>query len=155
MHKDLPQFLALIRDMGLLIKLDTNGSFPDRLEAIFDRSLVDYVAMDVKAPLNELPSVAGVSGYEEQVKQSIHLIMNRAPEYEFRTTFVPGLHDVQSAEGIGRLVAGAKIHYLQYFRPVGTVLDPSYQKTRRCTKEELETYAAAIRPYVGQVICRI
>ncbi|MEA3284302.1 MAG: anaerobic ribonucleoside-triphosphate reductase activating protein [Synergistota bacterium] len=154
-HEDLPRFISEVRKMGLLIKLDTNGSLPDRLEPLLDKKLVDYVAMDVKAPLEDYATVAGVGGFEDAIVRSIEMIMKKARDYEFRTTFVPGLHDESSAEGIGQMVKGAKVHYLQYFRPVGTILDPEYRDKRRCTEEELDRYSDIIGRYVEKAVCRI
>lgn len=155
LHQDLEDFLVQIKELDLLIKLDTNGSFPDRLEHLLKTNLLDYVAMDVKAPLEDYSKVVGVAGYEEEVKRSIGLIMDLAPDYEFRTTFVPGLHDSASADGIGKLIQGAKIHYLQYFRPVGTILSEDYRATRATTEGELREYAEIISPYVKKVKCRV
>ncbi|SMG19556.1 anaerobic ribonucleoside-triphosphate reductase activating protein [Dethiosulfovibrio salsuginis] len=152
---DLEDFLKSIKELGLLVKLDTNGSLPDRLEKLLEKDLLDYVAMDVKAPLEDYPKVAGAEGYEREIRRSISLIMDSAPDYEFRTTFVPGLHDSTSARGIGQLVQGAKIHYLQYFRPIGNLLSEEYRHSRALTEGELKGYAGIIAPYVEEVKCRI
>ncbi len=154
-HGDIEDFLARIRETGLAVKLDTNGSLPQVLERILDLSLVDYVAMDVKAPLRDYGKVVGVDGYEDAIKKSISLIMERAPDYEFRTTFVPGLHNQDSAAGIGKLIEGAKAYYLQYFRPVGTILSPEYRTIRASNRDELEIYSRIISPYVKKIECRI
>nr|WP_321502564.1 anaerobic ribonucleoside-triphosphate reductase activating protein [uncultured Dethiosulfovibrio sp.] len=155
LQDDLEDFLKSIKELGLLVKLDTNGSLPDRLEKLLKEDLLDYVAMDVKAPLKDYPKVAGAEGYEREIRRSISLVMDRAPDYEFRTTFVPGLHDSASAQGIGLLVQGAKIHYLQYFRPIGNLLSEEYRHSRALSEEELKGYAEIIAPYVEEVKCRI
>ncbi len=155
LQPDLEGFLMEIKELDLLVKLDTNGSSPETLDLLFGKGLLDYVAMDVKAPLCDYGRVAGVEGFEKNVKASIDLIMNLAPDYEFRTTFVPGLHDSSSAIGIGKLIQGAKIHYLQYFRPVGTILSESYRSSRPMTESELKSYAELISPYVKDVKCRV
>ncbi|NCC95692.1 MAG: anaerobic ribonucleoside-triphosphate reductase activating protein [Synergistales bacterium] len=155
LQPDLEEFLMEIKGLDLLVKLDTNGSSPEILGHLLEKGLLDYVAMDVKAPLEDYERVAGVGGFEESVKASIDLIMNLSPDYEFRTTFVPGLHDSNSAIGIAKLIQGAKIHYLQYFRPVGTILSESYRSSRPMTETELKGYAELISPYVKEVKCRV
>ncbi len=154
LQKGLEDFILSIRDMGLSIKLDTNGSTPDLLEKILAKGLIDYVAMDVKSSLADYRKVTGVAGQEEQVEKSIKLIMESAPDYEFRTTVVPGLHDIESIHGVGRLVQGSKIHYLQAFRPVDTVLFEGYRFSRRTTERELNGYADIMALYVKEVRCR-
>lgn len=155
LQPDLETFLKEIKDLDLLVKLDTNGSSPKSLEHLFEKDLLDYVAMDVKAPLDDYERVAGVCGFDDSLKASIDLIMNLAPDYEFRTTFVPGLHDPSSALGIGKLIKGAKIHYSQYFRPVGTILSEGYRSSRPMTEIEIKEYAEIISPYVKEVKCRV
>lgn len=155
LQPDLEDFLVALKDLGLLVKLDTNGSSPEILEELLKKGLLDYVAMDVKAPLDGYGLVAGVDGFEGRIKASIELIMRVAPDYEFRTTFVPGLHDSRSALCIGELIQGAKVHYLQYFRPVGTILSESYRSSRPMTEKELKEYAEIISPYVKEVKCRV
>ena len=143
-----------IKKMDLLIKLDTNGGKPDKLKSLLEKKLLDYVAMDVKAPSESYASVTGVKGFEHKIRQSISIIMDLAPDYEFRTTFIPGLVEESSAEDIAKMIEGSKIHYLQAFRPTDTIIRPEYQNLRRITPEELEKCARHIKPYVKEVKIR-
>ena len=111
---DLDAFLAGVKGLGLLVKLDTNGARPDVLEALLGEKLLDYVAMDVKAPFGRYPEFAGVEVDLRAIQESICLIRERAPDYEFRTTVAPGLR-VEDLRAIAGLLAGAKRWFLQPF----------------------------------------
>ncbi len=117
-HQELKPLLVKIRDLKSKIKLDTNGYRPVVLEELFSEDLVDYVAMDVKAPLDGSYAVA--SGTEVdvmQIRRSVSLIMGSGLPYEFRTTLVPGLHDLGSVRRMGRELKGARKWALQQFVP--------------------------------------
>ena len=90
-HNDLPELIKKIREIGLKVKLDSNGTNPDLLRDLIDEKLVDYVAMDIKAPLEKYELLTGVPVEVNKIKRTINLIMQKAPDYEFRTTLVPGL----------------------------------------------------------------
>nr|MBC7245887.1 anaerobic ribonucleoside-triphosphate reductase activating protein [Chloroflexota bacterium] len=121
LQPDLPAFLSQVRRLGLAIKLDTNGYRPDVLSECLQRSLVDYVAMDIKSSLAKYEQAAGVVVDAMRLLQSIQLLLRSDIEHEFRTTVVPGLVDLSDVQAIVQLIAGAKRYYLQYFRPGPTV----------------------------------
>ena len=114
LHADLPEFLRKIRDLGYKIKLDTNGSFPDRLRAVVEEGLVDRVAMDIKnAPLLYGKTI-GISGFDiEPVERSKNFLLEGCVAYEFRTTVVYGLHTEESLCAAARWLEGAREYYLQ------------------------------------------
>ncbi|MFO7677475.1 MAG: anaerobic ribonucleoside-triphosphate reductase activating protein [Thermoplasmatota archaeon] len=113
LQKDLKDFCSKLKKIGYLIKIDTNGTFPDKLKELFDEGLVDYVAMDIKAPKEKYHRLAGVSVNIKQIEKSIDLIKRRALDYEFRTTFVPGLLTKEDIEDIGRWLSKSKRFFLQ------------------------------------------
>jgi pyruvate formate lyase activating enzyme len=115
-HEDIDDFIRSVKDRGFLVKVDTNGTFPDRLELLLDDSLVDYVSMDVKAPVEKYQQLAGVSVDIENIKKSIALILDKAKNYEFKTTMVPGLLKKEDVSSIASLIQGAKRYYLQQFK---------------------------------------
>jgi len=121
LQPDLLEFLADIRNLGLAIKLDTNGYRPDVLQKCLEQQLVDYVAMDIKSSFAKYEMAAGVSLDVGRLQRSIELILNSEVEYEFRTTIVPGLVDVSDVQAIVRAIHGATRYYLQCFRPGPTV----------------------------------
>ena len=116
LHEDIGAFMKEVKDRGFLVKVDTNGTFPDRLEELFDAGLVDYVSMDVKAPFDKYDTLAGVHVDVEKIKRSIKLIMEKAPDYEFKTTMIPGLLEKEDVKRVGSLIQGAKRYYLQQFK---------------------------------------
>lgn len=87
LHEDLPAFMADLKAMGYATKLDTNGTRPDMLRELLDKKLLDYIAMDIKAPLEKYSLITGVDFNPEVLKQSMDLIRQSGLEYEFRTTY--------------------------------------------------------------------
>lgn len=117
---DLPEFIKKIKKMGFLVKLDSNGSNPAMLEKLLAKKLVDFIAMDIKAPLEKYKKVAGERVKLEDIQRSIELIQT-APDYEFRTTVLPSLHSKKDILSIGRWLQGAKKYYLQQFKSTKTL----------------------------------
>ena len=151
-HKDLPELLRRIRELGFAVKLDTNGNHPWLLRTILDEGLADYVAMDVKNSPAKYAETIGKDHFSlAGVEESIHLIMESAPDYEFRTTVVEEFHDPQDFEEIGKMVRGAGRHFLQPFTdrdsvPFGNLHAPSAETIRK--------YAEILRKYVTSVEIR-
>jgi pyruvate formate lyase activating enzyme len=112
-HLDLPVLIQTLKEMGFLVKLDTNGSNPKMLGELLDRGLLDYVAMDIKAPLEGYSRVSGVDVPVENIKASIQLLMRGGVDYEFRTTVDRELLDEEDLLKIGEEIRGAKRFYLQ------------------------------------------
>ena len=114
LQEDLPRFIERVKRIGLLVKLDTNGSRPEVLKELFDNHLLDYVAMDIKGPAKRYSELAGVHVDLDAVRCSIKLIIDRAPDYEFRTTVAPTI-TAKNIEDTVELVKGAKRYFLQQF----------------------------------------
>ncbi len=107
LQAELPGFLNEIKERGFDVKLDTNGTRPEMLECLLDKDLLDYVAMDVKAPLDErYQQMAGRPVDLEAIRESMNLLRARAPAYEFRTTVAPGLGKEDLFAIAGELEAG-------------------------------------------------
>ncbi len=125
LHADLPDFLRRVRALGYRIKLDTNGTFPDRLRAVVEEGLVDRVAMDVKnAPLLYGKTV-GLHRFDiSPVERSKDYLLEGHVEYEFRTTVVRGLHTAESLLAAARWIEGAREYYLQQYKDSGDVIRP-------------------------------
>lgn len=118
LYTDLDRLLGKIKDLGYSVKLDTNGYLPDRLAALIDAGLVDYVAMDVKNSPERYAETIGLPQEKfdvTRIERSIDIIMKNAPDYEFRTTVVTELFDEKSVEGAARMILGAKKYFLQKF----------------------------------------
>lgn len=116
LHGDLAETITKIMSMGFGIKLDTNGSRPEVLRDLIDGKLLDYVAMDVKVPLERYASSMGFSEDPANIGKSIGILKENFVDYEFRTTVVPGIHSYEDMEKIGRTLEGAKKFYIQNFR---------------------------------------
>ena len=121
---DLPSLLARIHALGFVAKLDTNGSNPDLLQRLIGDSLLDYIAMDVKAPLTEYPRVARTPVNVKDIEKSMQLVMESGIPYEFRTTYAGSLLSAPEMSAIAALVHGCAHYVVQGFRPAKT-LDPA------------------------------
>ncbi len=127
-HAGISGFIRAIKDLGFKVKLDTNGTRPEVLEELISDDLLDYIAMDIKAPLDE--SYHSAAGREVDLKKlhtSIGIIRGFGSNYEFRTTLVPGIIDELAIERIARAIKGAKRYVLQRFVPENS-LDNSYRQ---------------------------
>lgn len=140
------ELLREIKDLGYAVKLDTNGTFPDRLQALAAQGLVDYVAMDVKnAPESYGPTV-GLPGFDPApVLRSAAFLLSGAVEYEFRTTVVDELHTEADFESIGRWLAGAKRYFLQGFVDSGNLVG---QGLHAASKERMERFRQILLPLI-------
>lgn len=118
-HHDLPKFIKKIKALGFMVKLDTNGSYPEMLKLLINEKLLDYIAMDIKAPLNteSLKKIVHTNAVEpEKIKASIDLIMHSRIEYEFRTTIAKELLSLENLLEIAKYIKNAKRYYLQSFK---------------------------------------
>ncbi len=113
-HADLPQTIRKIKEMGFDVKLDTNGTNPEMLAELIGNNLVDYIAMDIKAPISKLSQITLSRNKIERVAESIELIKNSGVEYEFRTTVTPDLTE-NDIEEMAKSIAGAKKYILQQY----------------------------------------
>jgi pyruvate formate lyase activating enzyme len=123
---DLPEFIHRIITMGFLVKLDTNGSRPKVLRKLLKQKLIDYVAMDIKAPLDIYDRLTGVQTPIDRIKKSIELIASSGITHVFRTTVVKSLLLPQDLRPIQKLIPPGSMYLLQKFRPE-YALDPVLQ----------------------------
>lgn len=152
LHDGLKEFIAEVKKFGLLVKLDTNGSRYHELKDLIDSGLIDYIAMDIKNSEERYLETVGLNEIEfENIKKSIHLIMNSGIDYEFRTTYVKEFHDEQSAHGIGQLIKGAKNYYIQSFEDDEQVIQPGLHSL---DKETLVKFKEIMEGYVDHVELR-
>ncbi len=114
-HNDLPDFMQKIKSMGFDTKLDTNGTNPEMMKYLINNSLVDYIAMDLKAPPIKLDSVVKCNAKIAEIEKSIDLLMQNRVEYEFRTTVVPELTE-NDIKLLASRIAGAEKYFLQIYR---------------------------------------
>lgn len=144
LHKDLPLFLKDIKEMGYAIKLDTNGSFPERLRQVIDAGLVDYVAMDIKGPLAKYNLIAGVTMDTGDIKKSIDIIMNSNIYYTFRTTVIKSLLTIEDLRLIAQMIKGAGRYVLQRFVAGNKLVDDSCRERGKYSLEEIQKFQEEI-----------
>ena len=150
LQPNLGDFLAEVKSLGLAVKLDTNGTNPDVLAELLERGLVDYVALDVKAPFPRYPEFTGVDrDVTGAVQESIALLRERAPDYELRTTAAPGLAETD-IEAIAQAVRGARRYVLQpFFVPQGKeLIDPSWAGRPHLKVEALRELALKLSRFL-------
>lgn len=143
LQPELPEFLARVKEIDLAVKLDTNGTQPQMLALLLREKLVDYVALDVKAPWGRYPEFTGLDrDLSPLVRESLELIKKMAPDYEVRTTAAPGLAP-RDLEAIAQEVAGAKRYVLQpFFLPQGKgLVDEDWRNRPHLSPEELAALA--------------
>ncbi len=152
LRPDIIPLAEKIRDLGYPMKLDTNGTHPDRLREIIDRGLAAYVAMDIKNSPDRYAVTAGVDTLDMgKIRESVSLLMEGRTDYEFRTTVVAELHDADSFRGIGEWIRGAKRYYLQKFTDRDTVPFGGFHAP---ADNEMRAYAEIAREYVPSVELR-
>ena len=152
LRDDTITLMEKIRELGYPVKLDTNGTHPDRLRKILDRGLAAYVAMDIKNSPDRYAVTAGLEKMElAPVRESVSLLMEGRTDYEFRTTVVAELHDGDSFRGIGEWIRGARRYYLQKFTDRDTVPFGGFHAPEDAKMLE---YAAIAREYVPSAVIR-
>ena len=154
MQKDIADFIRCVKSYGYAVKLDTNGTFPDRLKMLLDEGLVDYVAMDIKNGEEQYLQTAGITNeaFLARVKESISLIMTSGVSYEFRTTVVKGLHTKESLLSAFAMIKGAEKYYLQGFVDSGALIDED--GLAAFSKAEMQEFVTLAKDFVKSVALR-
>ena len=116
LQEDLPSFIRKIKNTGLLVKLDTNGTNPEMLEQLMKEKLVDYVAMDIKQTMDKYEKIVQVPVKIDKIRRSINLLIKGDVEYEFRTTLAPGISNAD-VEEMAKEITGANAYYIQKYTP--------------------------------------
>ena len=155
LESDLLPFCARLHEKGFLVKLDTNGYRPDVLQEAITGGLIDYVAMDVKAPLDPVKytRAAGVPIDTTRIQSSVDTLLAGSVEYEFRTTVIPGIHQEEDIVQIAQAIADARLYFVQQFVPRGT-LDPEMLEQVPLMPERIRGMADLASKWVDQVRVR-
>ena len=144
LQKDLRFFLKNIKEMGYTVKLDTNGSFPEQLKKIIEEGLADYIAMDIKAPLEKYASVTRVNVNMKDIQKSIDIIIHSNLNYHFRTTVLKSLLDFNDLKLIYELIKKTNNYILQKFEFSGKILDNSLLGKVEYEEKEIQEFQNAI-----------
>ena len=152
LQKDLPELIKSIKEMGFLVKLDTNGTNPEMLQNLIDEKMIDYVAMDIKAPIEKYSEVVRISVKEEKILKSIEILKTSNVEHEFRTTVVKSQLTPEDFLKIAQMIKGSK-YYLQKFLPTKT-LSKDFMVEKTYADEEFGEIISEIKPYFKHVELR-
>jgi pyruvate formate lyase activating enzyme len=154
LHSDLPELCSRLKKMGFLVKVDSNGTNPSMLKKLMASDLIDYLAMDVKAPLTveNYSKAIGVKAEKmlKNVKESIETLLGSNMDYEFRTTVVPTLHEKEDIEQICRSLVGCRKYVLQKFDvSLGKeTINPEFIKLKPFTDEEMQKFLAVAKEII-------
>lgn len=152
LQQDLLPFLRRCKDLGYLIKLDTNGTRPDVLSAALSEKLLDYIAMDIKNCPARYAETAGLSSLRfSSFEESISLIRNSGVAYEFRTTVVREFHTKEELLAIGEWLKGSERYVLQAFLDSGSLIGSGLSGY---SPKELQEFKALLLPYFKEVLLR-
>ena len=172
LRKELPEIMKRVRDMGFMIKLDTNGNHPDELVRVVEAGLVDYVAMDIKNSPERYGETIGLPGFDiSKIRENIDYLISKGNQsgsksdeqdkpstdkssdfgYEFRTTVVKQFHDEDSFRGIAELIKGADKYFLQGFVDRDTV---PFSGLQGVSEDKMKCFSDIVRPYVNSVEIR-
>ena len=149
MQEDLPEFIRKVKAMGFRVKLDTNGTNPWMVAQLINEGLVDFIAMDIKGPLDKYIQIAARPVDLDAIEQCVRLI--KTVDHEFRTTIVRTQLDPEDFEAIGQLVDGAQRFALQYFIP-GNTVSPNFREEVSFTSEEMEQAKTIMERHVTECV---
>ncbi|MBQ5554120.1 MAG: anaerobic ribonucleoside-triphosphate reductase activating protein [Erysipelotrichaceae bacterium] len=142
LHKGITAFIKRVRDLGLKVKLDTNGSNFEALRKLIDEKLVDYVAMDIKNSPEKYAMTIGLENYDlSEIEKSKNYLLENHVDYEFRTTIVREFHEPEDLRKIGEWIRGAKHYYLQNFEDHGTCIQAGLGEVDLHTLETMKRIA--------------
>lgn len=153
LQKDLEIFIRKIKEMGYLVKLDTNGSNPQIIENLIRAELLDFIAMDIKAPFYKYQKIANTKIISLSIKKSISLIINSKIKHEFRSTVVKNELRAEDLILMAKMIKGASVYALQKFNP-SKVLDKSFHDKKTYPVEDFESIKNKLSVFVKDIIIR-
>ena len=151
LNPSIKEFIKQIKELNLLVKLDTNGSNPKLLKELINDNLLDYVAMDIKNSIKKYPMTCGAKVNIEDIKESISILLSSSIDYEFRTTIVKEFHEIEDFHEIGNIIKGAKNYFLQSYQEKDSVLN---KKLHPLSKNELQSCLNVVKEYVENASIR-
>ena len=152
LQPDIEEFIRKIKELGYAVKLDTNGSFPEKLKSLVGNGLLDYVAMDIKNCPEGYGTTAGVPNLDvSSIIESVAYLKEGHVPFEFRTTVVKGYHTRENIEKIGQWIQGTDKYFLQNFVDSGDLIRKG---TKGCGEEEMKEFLSIISKYVPNVKIR-
>jgi pyruvate formate lyase activating enzyme len=158
-HNDLPSLCQKLKSNRFNVKVDTNGTNPTMIRKLVDGQLVDYVALDIKAPLTEqeYSRATGikVAPFVGRIRDTIHFLLENRVDYEFRTTLVPTLHQTESVDRICQAIKGCKKYMLQNFKSEVDTIDPQFKTLQPFSAKQMDTFLQAAKRTVPNTRLRV
>jgi anaerobic ribonucleoside-triphosphate reductase activating protein len=144
LNADIAEFIAKIKDLGYKVKLDTNGTFPEKLKVLLEKHLVNYVAMDIKNSKEKYAKTAGIKDINlSDIEKSINILKSSDIDYEFRTTVVKEFHTESDIEKIAEWIKGAKGYFLQNFEDSGNLIGENLSAVEKPILYKMENLSKA------------
>ncbi|MEN6374119.1 MAG: anaerobic ribonucleoside-triphosphate reductase activating protein [Smithella sp.] len=153
LQEDLASFIKKIKKLGFVVKLDTNGSRPQVIKALLDEKLLDFIAMDIKGPLEKYESIVCIMLDSKRIEESIKIILKSKIPHEFRTTILPSQLTPKDVSKITKLITGAKRYALQKFMP-GKTLNDKFGEEKNYSEDELEKMKKRLEKEISSVVIR-
>lgn len=151
LNKDIAEFIKKVKSMGFLVKLDTNGTFPDELNKLLSEKLIDYVAMDIKNSLKKYAKTAGIENFDtKSIEKSVEILKSSDVDFEFRTTVVKEFHTEEDIKEIAKFIGKSK-YFLQQFVDSGNTICSGLTAV---SKEEIQNMKNIAEPFVKSVQVR-
>ena len=158
LHEDLPELCRKIKDLGFKVKLDTNGTNPDMIEMLIKQGLVDYIALDVKAPVTveKYAKATGVNAEDflGRVEKTIEILLKGEVGYEFRTTLVPTIHEPKDIAQLCQRIKGCKKYLLQNFKTNVEIINPELKTQKPFTQEQMQLFRVAASKIIPNTFLR-
>ncbi len=154
LYKELKEFCEKIKQLGYSVKLDTNGTNPKLTKELIEKELIDYIAMDIKGPIEDYEKITNVKVNTDNIKETIKLLMNSNIGYEFRTTVIPDQHNEESFEKIGQLIKGAKRYIIQQFRADEKTINPKYNTMKPLHLDKIKKFKEIVSDLANSVEIR-
>lgn len=150
LYPGLTKLIEKIKELGFLVKLDTNGSNPEIIRELITGGLLDYVAIDIKNSKEKYPTTVDLKSVDiDKISNSISILINSNIEYEFRTTIVKELHELSDIISIGEWIKGGKRYYLQAYRDSDDVIKKGFTSYNLAELEVLREAVLSFVDYVG------
>lgn len=150
LQSELYDFIKEIKQLNFVVKLDTNGTNPQIIQKLLNESLINYIAMDIKAPLEKYSEIINTKISTDNIKTSIDLILNSSIDYEFRTTVIKSQLNFDDFDKIGQTIKGANLYYLQKFIP-SKIYDKKLTSEKTYSDNELQEICNNLKRYIKSV----
>ena len=152
MHKELPEFIKKVKDLGYKVKLDSNGTNPEMLSQLAEKSLIDYVAMDIKSDKKGYPVITDVPALDlSPIEESIAFLKSGKVDYEFRTTLIKEYHSKEVIENIAKWISGAEKYFFQCFKETENCISLGLNKV---DEKIAKSFLEIVKPFVKRADLR-